>query len=59
MRKMKDVAILLGETKDRLYDFGMMDEQFIQGVKLLCELGFEVEVNCMLNDFENFIFNNV
>ena len=59
MRKMKDVAILLGETKDRLYDFGMMDEQFIQQVKLLCELGFETEVNCMIHDFENFIFNNV
>ena len=58
MGKVKNIAILLGETEERLYKFGMTDEQFIQNCKLLCELGFVDEVNCIIYEFENFIFNN-
>ena len=55
---MSEIAKLLTETEGRLYDFGIMDEQFIQGVKLLCELGFEIEVQCIIGEYENFIFHN-
>ena len=59
MGKMSDISIRLDEMKDNLYNYGFTNENFIQECKLLCELGFAAEVNCMIHDFENFIFNNV
>ena len=58
MGKMSEISIRLGELENNLYNFGLSSEVVIQEVKLLCELGFVDEVNGIIHDFENFIFNN-
>ena len=58
MGKMSDISIRLGELENNLYNFGIHSEIVIQECKLLCELGFVDEVNGIIHDFENFIFNN-
>ena len=55
---MSDISIRLSELEDNLYNFGLNSEVVVQEVKLLCELGFETEVNGILHDFENYCFNN-
>jgi len=57
MGKMKDISITLQETEERLYNFGITDETFIQNCKLLCELGFADEVQCIIWEYENFLVN--
>ena len=59
MGKMSDISIRLDEMKVNLYNYGFTYEPFIQECKLLCELGFATEVNCIIWEYENFIFNNV
>ena len=59
MGKMSDISIRLDEMKVNLYNYGFTYEPFIQECKLLCELGFVDEVNCIIWEYENFIFNNV
>ena len=56
---MSDISIRLDEMKENLYNYGFTNESFIQECKLLCELGFAAEVNCIIWEYENFIFNNV
>lgn len=58
MGKMSEISIRLKELEENLYNFGINSEIVIQEVKLLCELGFETEVNCIIHDFENYCFNN-
>ena len=58
MGKMSDISIRLSQLEENLYNFGIHSEVVIQEVKLLCELGFVDEVNGIIHDFENFIFNN-
>ena len=57
MGKMTEISIRLGELEEMLYTFGLSYEPFIQEVKLLCELGFADEVNCIIWEFENHCFN--
>ena len=57
MGKMKEISITLQETEERLYNFGITDEFFIQNCKLLCELGFADEVQCIIWEYENFLYN--
>jgi len=57
MGKMSEISIRLGELEEMLYTFGLSYEPFIQEVKLLCELGFADEVNCIIWEFENHCFN--
>ena len=57
MGKMSEISIRLGELEEMLYTFGLSYEPFIQECKLLCELGFDDEVNCIIWEFENHCFN--
>jgi hypothetical protein len=58
MGRMSDISIRLEQFKEDLYNFGIHDEKLIQECKLLCELGFVDEVNCIIHDFEYFIMTN-
>lgn len=58
MGKMSEISIRLNELEENLYNYGIHSELVIQEVKLLCELGFVDEVNCIIYDFENYCFNN-
>ena len=58
MGKMSDISIRLENLKEDLYDFGIHSEIVIQECKLLCELGFADEINCIIHEYENFIVTN-
>ena len=58
MGKMNTISLRLTELSEMLYTFGLHYEPFIQECKLLCELGFVDEINCIIHDFENFIVTN-
>jgi len=58
MGRMSDISIQLAELEEMLYTFGLGHEPFIQECKLLCELGFADEVQCIIWEFENFIVTN-
>ena len=57
MGKMNAISLRLAELEEMLYTFGLGHEPFIQECKLLCELGFVDEVNCIIYDFETKVFN--
>lgn len=57
MSGMKRILERLIELEEMLYTFGLSYEPFIQECKLLCELGFADEVNCIIWEFENHCFN--
>ena len=58
MGQMKTFSLRLEQLKEDLYNFGIHSEIVIQECKLLCELGFVDEINCIIHDFENFIVTN-
>lgn len=58
MGRMSEISIRFQELEENLYNYGIHSEIVIQECKLLCELGFETEVNGILHDFENYCFNN-
>jgi len=58
MGKMNTISLRLEELRENLYTFGFNYEPFVQECKLLCELGFVDEVNCIIYEFENFIVTN-
>jgi len=58
MGAMSEISIRLGELESMLYDNGLHYEPFIQECKLLCELGFVDEINCIIHEYENFIVTN-
>ena len=57
MGKMKTISLRLAELEEMLYTFGLGHEPFIQECKLLCELGFDAEVQCIIYEFETKVFN--
>ena len=57
MGKMNALSLRLAELEEMLYTFGLGHEPFIQECKLLCELGFDDEVQCIIYDFETKVFN--
>jgi hypothetical protein len=57
MGKMNALSLRLAELEEMLYTFGLAHEPFIQECKLLCELGFYVEVQCIIHEFETKVFN--
>lgn len=57
MGKMNAISLRLEELEEMLYTFGLGHEPFIQECKLLCELGFDAEVQCIIYDFETKVFN--
>ena len=57
MGKMNALSVRLEELEDMLYTFGLGHEEFIQECKLLCELGFADEVQCIIYEFETKVFN--
>lgn len=57
MSGMKRILERLIELEEMLYTYGLSYEPFIQECKLLCELGFADEVNCIIWEFENHCFN--
>ena len=57
MGKMNTISLRLAELSEMLYTFGFNYEPFVQECKLLCELGFADEVNCIIWEFENHCFN--
>ena len=57
MGKMNALSLRLAELEEMLYTFGLGHEPFIQECKLLCELGFDAEVQCIIYDFETKVFN--
>ena len=57
MGKMNALSLRLAELEEMLYTFGLGHEPFIQECKLLCELGFADEVQCIIWEFENHCFN--
>ena len=57
MGKMNAISLRLEELEDMLYTFGLGHEEFIQECKLLCELGFADEVQCIIYEFETKVFN--
>ena len=57
MGKMNAISLRLEELEDMLYTFGLGHEAFIQECKLLCELGFADEVQCIIYEFETKVFN--
>lgn len=57
MSGMKRIIERLIELEEMLYTFGLSYEPFIQECKLLCELGFADEVQCIIYDFETKVFN--
>jgi len=58
MGRMSEISIRLEQFSDDLYNFGIHSEIVMQECKLLCELGFVDEVNCIIWEFENFIMTN-
>ena len=58
MGKMNTISLRLEELRENLYNFGIHSEIVIQEYKLLCELGFVDEVNCIIWEFENFLVTN-
>jgi hypothetical protein len=57
MGKMNALSLRLAELEEMLYTFGLGHEPFIQECKLLCELGFADEVQCIIHEFETKVFN--
>ena len=57
MGKMNTISLRLEELEEMLYTFGLGHEPFIQECKLLCELGFDAEVQCIIYEFETKVFN--
>ena len=57
MGKMNTISLRLEELRENLYTFGFNYEPFVQECKLLCELGFVDEVNCIIHDFETKVYN--
>jgi hypothetical protein len=57
MGKMNALSLRLAELEEMLYTFGLGHEPFIQECKLLCELGFDAEVQCIIYEFETKVFN--
>jgi len=57
MGKMNALSLRLAELEEMLYTFGLGHEPFIQECKLLCELGFDAEVQCIIHEFETKVFN--
>jgi hypothetical protein len=57
MGKMNALSLRLADLEEMLYTFGLAHEEFIQECKLLCELGFADEVQCIIHDFETKVFN--
>jgi len=57
MGRMSDISIRLADLRENLYNHGFTYEPFVQECKLLCELGFVDEVNCIIYEFENHCFN--
>lgn len=57
MGKMNALSVRLEELEDMLYTFGLGHEPFIQECKLLCELGFADEVQCIIHEFETKVFS--
>jgi hypothetical protein len=57
MGKMSEISMRLDDLNEMLYTFGLGHEPFIQECKLLCELGFDAEVQCIIYDFETKVFN--
>jgi hypothetical protein len=57
MGRMSEISIQLQELEEMLYTFGLGHEPFIQECKLLCELGFADEVQCIIYEFETKVFN--
>ena len=58
MGRMSDISIRLENLKEDLYNNGFHSESFLQECKLLCELGFVDEINCIIHEFENFLVTN-
>jgi len=58
MGKMNTISLRLEQLKEDLYNFGIHSEIVMQECKLLCELGFDSEVQCIIWEFENFIVTN-
>lgn len=57
MSKMSEISMRLDDLEEMLYTFGLGHEPFKQECKLLCELGFDAEVLCIIHDFETKVFN--
>jgi hypothetical protein len=57
MGRMSEISIRLADLEEMLYTFGLGHEEFMQECKLLCELGFADEVNCIIWEFETKVFN--
>jgi hypothetical protein len=57
MGKMSEISMRLDDLNEMLYTFGLGHEPFIQECKLLCELGFDAEVQCIIYEFETKVFN--
>ena len=58
MGRMSDISIRLDNLKEDLYNNGFHSESFLQECKLLCELGFVDEINCIIWDFEYYMSTN-
>ena len=57
MGKMNTISLRLDQLREDLYTFGFNYEPFVQECKLLCELGFDAEVQCIIHEFETKVFN--
>jgi hypothetical protein len=57
MGKMSEISMRLDDVESMLYTFGLGHEPFIQECKLLCELGFADEIQCIIHEFETKVFN--
>jgi hypothetical protein len=57
MGKMNTISLRLAEAESMLYTNGLSYEPFIQECKLLCELGFADEIQCIIHEFETKVFN--
>jgi len=58
MGQMKTLSLRLEQFESDLYNFGIHSEIVMQECKLLCELGFADEINCIIWEYENFIVQN-
>ena len=57
MGKMSEISMRLDDVEAMLYTNGLSYEPFIQECKLLCELGFADEIQCIIHEFETKVFN--
>lgn len=57
MGKMNALSLRLAELEEMLYTFGLGHEPFIQECKLLCEMGFADEVQCIIYEYETKVYN--